>query len=454
MKLRERSTRGYRAVVVSTLLIQALGIVPYALFAVLQSRWLGAAGRGDVTLIVNLVFFAVVAADLGYTAALPFQSGRRNEEAGLLVGNFLAWSTGSLLTVFLVLLMLASLGGVAGFGPLVRSYAAVIGLMMVVTEVTNFLQFEALGANDFWTYNLLLALSQTAMVIVFSGTYVLHRSWLSVQLAIICFIAGNLVEIPLALILSHGRILQAVRTARVSLKSLQRHLGVGVKAFCSGIFGQLYTRADLLLIFLLLHDTGAVGVYSIAILLLTAAAQIPNWLALTIIPKAAHDDPGVPALTIKLAWAAMALAATGGLLYVALAPVLPFVLTRVFGAGFSTVYWVLLLMLPRAILQSAGSLLAGNLAGKGFGLYHPLAAAAGTAASVGLNLLLIPLFRISGAAVVMSLSYAVQLLILLYGFSRTNAMTLPDIAGESVAFWQGAARAVRARVGRAAASAS
>ena len=113
------------------------------------------------------------------------------------------------------------------------------------------------------------------------------------------------------------------------------------------------------------------------------------------------------------------------------------------GLDRTTVYRLLLLMMPRAILQSAGALFAGNLAGKGYTWYHPGSTVVGIVTALGFDFLLIPHYHVYGAAVVLNLSYLASLIVLIFGFCRVNEISTDEFLTHSFGFWTGAIRAVQ-----------
>jgi O-antigen/teichoic acid export membrane protein len=397
----------------------------------MQSRWLGASGRGQVVLLINLVFLALTVADFGFTATLPYHAGRRNEDPGVVYGTFLGWSACSMIAVFVSMSVCAWL--IPSFESAVHfeRFAPVIAVMMIVTQVANFLQIEALSLKKFNSYNALIVICQSVMPLLMLTVYLLHRTGISVALVVVCYTAGNAAEICLGLCLGKGRVVKQLARLSVSLTSLRARLGVGVKAFASRMIEQILNRADVFLIFFILRDARSVGVYSIAVLLLTAWTAVPGWAALTILPKAAHDDPGIAALTVKLCYWAVALAGVGAVAYILLGPVLSRIFVAVLGSSFHSTYRVFLFLLPRALLAGPCALIGSNLAGKGFTLYHPLSSFAGLIVSVVLMLALVPGYHLSGAAVATSAGSFCQVVVLLVGFCRVNAFSFKDLIMEA-----------------------
>jgi O-antigen/teichoic acid export membrane protein len=419
-----------------TIIAQGGAALAYAGFAAMQTRWLGATGRGDVTLVVTVAFFAVAVVDLGYTSAMPFQVGQQRPGSRTLPGNFVAWSCVSIPFVFGTLTLLAWGTDLFGLSAYVIRYGPAMLAMICASQIYNFFSFEALSWKDFRTYNALAAISQTVMPLALAGVFLLAPDRLSVEVVVGCYIVGYLAAAGASLHLSRSRLLLYLEGPRVSLEALRAHLRVGVRSFPSVLTGQLLVRLDVLLLYYFLRQPQDIGYYSVAILIAAMWNQVPSWIAATIWPKVAHDDPDHRTITHGLSGAAVYISAVAAAAWLALAPVLPHLLEEMFGSGFGVVYGLTVLLLPRLVLAPAGQLMAGNLAGKGYGVYHPLAAVVGLVAATALNVLLIPRFGVSGAALAMGLSYVLQFAVIVRGYCVMNHITVAELARESTTvFW-------------------
>jgi O-antigen/teichoic acid export membrane protein len=425
----------FARVMLATVVVQGLAAIPYAVFAAMQSRLLGAAGRGDVALLVTITFFAAALADMGYTPAMAFQVGQHKHNPRTLLGNFLVWSAVSIPCTLAVLLLLGSSLDVLGIGDYAQSYAVSILVMLCANQLYNFVSSEALSWKDYSTYNALSAIAQGTMPVVLGLVYIVAPAHLSVRAVLGCYSAGYLVAALASLAMARPRLMMYGTRACVSLAALRDHLRVGVRSLLSVMAGQLLLRLDIFLLYFFVRDSSALGFYSVAILVAAMWTQVPGWLAMTLRPKAAHGDPDHRAITSRSAGAALCISLLAGAAWLVLAPVLPRAFELGFGAGFGVVYGLVVLLLPRLILSPAGELLAGNLAGRGYSLYHPLASIVALVSSVALNVVLIPRYGTAGAAVSMSLSYLLQFAVILRGYCVVNGLAVIDVIRENRMFW-------------------
>ena len=179
-------------------------------------------------------------------------------------------------------------------------------------------------------------------------------------------------------------------------------LRFGITGQAGNVFQFLGVRLDLLLVPALL-DLRAAGIYVIAVRMSDVVGQVATAAASLVFPKvAAQNDQRSTDLTERSTRTILlVVAATAVLVAVAGEAVLRVAFGDVYAAGTSTLFILLAAMLP----LSVGRILAADLKGRGRPDLVSWAALMTVAATVGLDVALIPVLGIEGAAVASLLAY-------------------------------------------------
>jgi len=221
-------------------------------------------------------------------------------------------------------------------------------------------------------------------------------------------------------------------SASVDRKRLKLYLRPSILGYFSSVFGIIMFRGDIFLVTLLGGGLASAGVYSIAVFAGELALKVPQWSAAVLTPLVASDAVRGRSKTIQLFWLSIGLTLVAfGAIYAFRAPIV-YILTHVAGAEFARAYPVIIAIFPRVILQSGTSIFAGNLAGKGFTIYHPLATFAGMLGVLFFDWVLIPQYGIVGAGIGSCLGYSLAVLVVFIGFLRTNDLSVRSFVDESI----------------------
>lgn len=213
-------------------------------------------------------------------------------------------------------------------------------------------------------------------------------------------------------------------SARIDRAVLRRLLGYGLKGHVGTVAQQVNLRAGMYVL-AAVSGSGAVGVYSVSVLLAEIIWYIPNSVGTVFFPRvsaatreeANRVTPLVCRNTFFLTLAgAVVMAVLGG----------PFI--RLFyGQEFASARDGLLLLLPGVALLSLGKILMRYSMGIGKVLYGTYASAVGLALHVPLLLVLVPRFGFRGAAAASSLAYAADTLVNAVLYLRESGGRLRDL---------------------------
>ena len=176
------------------------------------------------------------------------------------------------------------------------------------------------------------------------------------------------------------------------------------------------------LIAALLHDPAQVAFYSIAVNITNPILQIPDAIGTVIFPKLAGsseaDAHSQTAVTCRHTLFATILAA------VFYAGVGSQALTILYGDRYAPAIRPMLLMLPGIIMISLYQILTRNFTSRNRQQVNIVGAGIALGVNFVLNLILIPRYGISGAAVSTAISYTLAALLLLFVFVRESGGSL------------------------------
>ncbi len=199
---------------------------------------------------------------------------------------------------------------------------------------------------------------------------------------------------------------------RLEAAILRPMFGLGLRAHIGNSVQLLNYRLDSLLIGPLLH-TVAVGQYTTAVTLAELIWNIPNAVAVALLP---HVAAGGEQTTPAAARHTLLLAGVSALLLLIGA----WPLLLVVNPAYLPAWPALALLLPGVITLSLSKVLASDLGGRGLPQYASAASVVSLVVTVAGDLTLIPLLGIAGAALVSSVAYTLATLLTLLAYLRIS----------------------------------
>jgi O-antigen/teichoic acid export membrane protein len=384
----------------------------------LLSALLGPTHKGELVAVVTVPGMIVAVGMFGLPNAINFFAGRGHSIASLLKLTYAFSAVFSLALVALVWLLLPVLERTL-------FHAAPDTLLRVILFTVPLSILSAFGVSILYgrqkvrSWNLIqlcMACLSLALVIILVG--VLR---LGVNGAVATTIVINIATVALILITIH-------RLARANPSGepapVRSVVAYGAKVYPSSITGYFHYRADTYLIqALILSAVTAkrmLGLYSMAVTMAELVFYIPDAVGAIFLPRVAGatvEDANrmvgrVGRLTTLLTL----------LVAVTLVPI-GIVGIHVVLRAYVDCLPAFLVLLPGAVSFSVGKVMISYLAGRG----HPGLISIGTIASlvlnVALNIVLIPLFGIVGAALASLVSYTFQAVVALTFASRLSGLS-------------------------------
>lgn len=379
---------------------------------VLVARQLGPTGRGEYAVAIALIGIGIQVANLGVHTSSSWAVARSPALLGPLLANGVAVAAlvGTLTAVVgWILLGVLPATPALPTGTLLMAMAAIpIGLAYLIGQ--NLM----LGLHRIRVYNVLeignrsLAFLGIAMLAL-AGT-------LTSGLAV----AATLTALAITLVATIGGLFRGLQSRVWPRLLLIRELsGYGLRAYIVALLTFLVLRLDLLLVERLKGSADA-GQYSIAISI-AEVVTLPAIVTATILFPRLSGMPdckqrGRMTSRAGVVAAIVTLAASGVVVLIAQ----PLV-EVVFGPEFLPSVEPALWLLPGSIAFAVYSVVLSYYYSIGTPTVTIYVPAAGLVANIGLNVILIPVYGIVGAALASSLTYCAMLLLTLIDFRRRRA---------------------------------
>lgn len=415
----------FRRAFVVTVFVQTVSFAASALYVLLISRWLGSAGKGLQSVLVSSAQILAMVLGLGFHLSVTFFVAAQPRRTPAVLQN----QARLLVGVTFILAVAALLNRRFGFYSPLFSYELLTGTFVIALIAQSAFTGALLGLNHTWSYNISSALPVSFAVVAISVQRLLGVPF-DVTDAVSAQVVGTFLGALYGLVVLRADARSAPGADAIPLSAIDQ-MRVGMKGFLSHVFTQTMFRGDVILIASILRDLRAAGVYSIAVFIVESSLRVPQWAAALLSPRIAAND-SKPERTIRLFWASIFIVIVELLPLLLLRSVVEKLLTTVLGRDFSGAYVVLLAVLPRAVVHSGVSILAGDLAGRGYTWYHPLANFVGMCGVLGLDLILVPRFGLIGAGIASSIGATLMMLVFLRGFLRHANLSLGEFWIHSV----------------------
>jgi O-antigen/teichoic acid export membrane protein len=389
-----------------------IGFVP----AILVARWLGPSGRGLLGVIGTTSSIAFIVSSAGLPMAVWYWASKKKPPTGALLGNSLAYAA-FLAALFMPVAwifrdelsdLLAK-----GQGQTVWIFAAAVIPIAFLDWTTH---NQLLGAQRFGYYNLLIILQK---IMYFAGIVVFLRFVdLGVSGVFLAGISGSLLLIggALRVIIPEGR-------PRLDRDLARKLFGYGTRTQIGAIFRYMNSRFDVLILQFFV-PLSSVGYYVISQTLAELVLMIARSFQSSILPLVTRgseeaEGPDATAATLLRHHGVLTVLAV-----IANAFFSPLLILVAYGPAYYSALLPFFIILPGVWFLGSGLVISNDLNARN----RPVAASAlsGTAVLVTiiLDLVLIPLFGVPGAAVASLIAY------LVYGVA--SFITLSRIAGSPV----------------------
>lgn len=403
---------GFRRRTLETFASLVLATLVSAAYAILTARALGPGGKGVVTVLLLLPAVASILLAGTLELANAYFGASQPDTRRRLLGNSLVVSALGGSAAFALVLFIGAVATRFG-GTWLELVLAAATIPLI--SATRLVAVLILSTGRTGTYNLLTPLGQVLLLALTAAAFVV---WGSSPLAVV---AANGVAQGFAFVVALGVV--RIAPGRPSGELLRQCVRYGVFGFSANLVHFLNLRLDFFLLSVI-RSPAAVGVYSVAVTMAELLGRIPAAASTILLPRVASGAPGGVAFTTRVARIVLLASIAGGLV---LAAVGSFLITLFFGDDFSGAYTPLLLLLPGTVALALANVLTSDLAGRGAPAILLYGSLIGLALTVVLDLLLIPAYGASGAALASTISYVVATIFIVVVFSRRHRMRAGEL---------------------------
>jgi O-antigen/teichoic acid export membrane protein len=373
---------------------------------VCYARFLGPAGRGQISVCFMAIALGVLIGGLGgeYPAAL-WTAGSKATASEWLPGITATGILGSLFAAALwaVVYWVWHPAFLKGMTP---GLAALVLASIPISVCVSYLMSILTG---FESFRLRASLALANQVMGLAGVLVLVLVYgskpefavLGSQLGLL--ISAGVTAFFLRDFLRNGWNLQAAR------KKIFPVVNLGFRGQLGNLATFFNYRLDVFIVNYFL-DSSQVGFYAVGVLVAEALWQIPHAAALALFPRTARTiNEGAAEFTCFVLRQVFLVACLSGIVIALLSPLLiPLVFGARFGPSIAVIWW----LLPGVIALSMAKVICADLAARGKPEFSSIFASVALVVTVALDLLLIPRMGIKGASMASSAAYIVDAVLL------------------------------------------
>jgi O-antigen/teichoic acid export membrane protein len=391
------------------------------LTTILIARCLGPEKQGMYALIILLPNMLVTFMDLGIGPATVFYIGQQKYKVQTIISTniilaiFLSFLS-SIIGSLIILLYSESIFSGISFSILF----SILGVLPILF-LNNFIQFVFQGIEDFKSFNVIAVIGKVVNLIALIITIYLLP--LDLKGALLSFVLGNLTSTILIIYIIIKKKLK-ISAKSFSIPFVKDSLKYGLKAHLSNIVSFLNYRADILLISYFLSPV-SVGIYNIAVNIAERLWIVSKPVATVMLPRiSSSDETKQNELTAVAARNVLFLSILFSIAFYFFADI---VIDLLFGKEYMESSVALKILLPGITLFSVERILSNSLAGKGkpeLNLYTSLFT---VTCNIILNIILIPIYGLNGAALATSISYTLTFIIKIMIYTNLTKSKLVNI---------------------------
>ncbi len=381
-----------------TILIQVFQFVALVGTIILVTRVTGAHGRGIYALVYSLATLASMVTALGISWAGIYYIGKRVFPLAAVAATLLTVSTAASVVTMAGLALAYLLFQHTYFQEVSSTQAIIMLALAALFQLTTTTASIVLGMNRPLQY-VSISLVQFGVALVFQVIFAVAES-LTATSALLALAIGAATSTGFGLVLV-GR--EVPLRLGLDSKILRTFLNFGIRGYAANLLQFLNYRLDSLIVNGL-AGVVSLGYYSIATSMAETLWYGANGFALVMFPHVSSlDRKEADRITPVVCRNAVFMTLVGALVMFAISnPLILFV----FGSDMlKHALLPLWLLFPGIVTLSAAKVISSYLSGIGKPTYSTYVAAGTVILTVGLDLLLIPRYGISGAAAASSIVY-------------------------------------------------
>jgi len=404
----------------ATGICHAISMVCILLTQIIIARVFGAEGRGIFANAFTLAGFLTLMLDSGHAPANAYfvASGKQKISEAVnstligLVISVLLLAVFTFYTVFFrpsfVVLLSNSI--------IILAFA-VIPITWSTEHMAGILRGTGRPDLAYWVYGIS---SSSRLVSLIGLCLLLHLK--NMEIVFITGIIGAVMSLVWVLWFLRSHLTFAC--LRLNLQAFKQSIIYSMKFFFARIANPMQIRIEMIVIPLILANVVSLGVYAQGFAILNQLILSSTVVGYVLMPRVAKDGTASAFLTARVCRLVLFVSVCIGIAILFLAkPVVPFV----FGEDFSATVPLMLIMLPGMVFRSFSKIIYYYLQGRGKPATISVVSFFSLAVLLGIDILLIPVIGIKGAAIGTLCSCLVEFIIFAILFSRESGVTFAQM---------------------------
>jgi len=390
---------------------------------VIITRVLGPEGKGVYSLILLVPSLMLTFGSCGIGAANIYFTGNKKYKVEDVVANslFLVICLGIILIIaFWALSYFSFFRDFIHADQIPPAYLWLMVLSIPISLLLGFFQNIVRGKEQIINFNIARILENGLnFLAIFILLFILGRGVFSAVFAYIFSILGAAI-FTVFLVKKIAKI-----NLKVNLNLLKDSLIYGWKTYLASTVSFLSYRIDMFLLVLFSTSMAQIGFYSVAVSVAEKMFLIPGAFSTVLFPKISSaselEANSITPKIIRHTFFLIILASIAAIFLIR--PLIAFV----FGEAFLASSFPFFALIPGIIAFSIGGVIAADLSGRGrpeFAIYSSIAC---VLVNIVLNIILIPKYGITGAAVASSIAYWVDTIVVLLAFLAISKKKINDI---------------------------
>jgi O-antigen/teichoic acid export membrane protein len=407
--------------IISTFFFQLSLILIGILVSILLARVLGPTGRGIFALILIVPETVIKIGSFGIESATVFLIAEKKYPTRLVVSNSCLLTLFSCLIITIFLFFLLNLETFHKF--IANNQIAWLHFLIVASAIPFCIFFRNFvsifqGLQKITLYNTCIISQNLIYLILLSFFFIFFQT--KVTGAVLAYLISWILIFIVALYKSNKIIdLSLKYNSKISKTAIK----FGAKTHIANLAQFLNYRLDVFIIAIYLPPE-SVGYYAVATLISERLWTIPNSIGIVLFPKVSStSNESANIITAQVSRNTLFLVTC---LVIIVATASYPIIYYLFGEKFISAVKPMLFLLPGITTLSVSKIFAADLSGRGRPQYATYASTSSLISNVFLNLILIPRFGISGAAIASSISYTIASIILFFAFINVSKIPWKD----------------------------
>jgi len=390
--------------------------------SILIARTLGPEGRGEYSLLVLIVTTVTTLFNFGIPSTNTYFTAKKKLNRVQLYRASMVLAVVISIVTFGVLYLLYDFKLFDKFlfptDKLTPPILASLGVIPIAF-FNVFAQGIIIGENKIELNNYMSLSSQGALAFLLAVLYLFGA--LSVTSAILLYAFSHVLAFAIIVGTSFPSLSDIVRT-RIVWRDYMAMLRFSGTIHLGNLTQFFNYRLDSFIVNFF-RGTAAVGLYGIAAILGETLWLLSGSMASVLLPTIAGQHEKSKELTVKAAAATFAISVLGGIVAFLAGP---FLIVYLFGEKFSGSIEPFLILIPGVVIFSITNILATYLTGAGRPGYNAAIAFISFLFTVIFDILLIPRYSISGAAIASGISYTMSTIMTVIAFARVSGVSFSE----------------------------